>query len=244
MTTDLTAATEWLADRTPEQVDKAIRLSMKQQGLQLNVKEQTKIPENGPAYSVPIAATVHGNQSDINAMIERITKAQARAPDNKLEAWLAELAAISAPRKGSELSSRMTMAAYKTRLYGYPADVSRAALLDEPWKFFPTWAELQIVCERLSLPRRVMMAALKAGPSAEPNPAAELTDEERERRREKAAKLVEGFKQDLADHKLHTNATYNHKNHANHETCQAILASGERHWRGGLPINEATPKQD
>lgn len=49
------------------------------------------------------------------------------------------------------------------RLMQYPPDVAIKAVRDWPdsSKWFPTWAEIREVCEKLMGPRRVLEAALK-----------------------------------------------------------------------------------
>jgi len=102
------------------------------------------------------------------------------APKRKIEQWLAELSVISAKRADDAASEALRVEAYAARLSRYPADVVKAALLDRPWKFWPTWAELERVCEELSSPRRAMMSALRAGPKREEERRGP-TDEERAR---------------------------------------------------------------
>ncbi|SIT74710.1 hypothetical protein [Pontibaca methylaminivorans] len=70
---------------------------------------------------------------------------------------------------------------YASRLSEYPADVVRHALIRKTWQWFPTWSELERVCETLAGPRRHMLAALEA-PAPDPEPSRRpATPEERAR---------------------------------------------------------------
>lgn len=86
---------------------------------------------------------------------------------DQVEMWLVELSVITARRIDAAETEGLRVAAYASRLEGYPADVAREALLTHPWRFFPSWAELAEVCEKLVKPRRDMLAALaRAGDAA------------------------------------------------------------------------------
>jgi len=64
-------------------------------------------------------------------------------------------------RQNDELTERLTLAAYSSRLADYPADVVREALLGHVWRFWPSWYELHKFCEGLTAPRRQMLASLR-----------------------------------------------------------------------------------
>lgn len=111
------------------------------------------------------------------------------APVRMIEGWLSELSVIVARRTGDEFSEELRLTAYTSRLMAYPADVVRETLLVRTWKFWPTWMELQEECERLSAPRRHMLAALAKGPDSDDDQRLPPTAEERER----AAKVVKDY---------------------------------------------------
>lgn len=73
-------------------------------------------------------------------------------------------------------AAAVTIAAYKSVLSRYPLDVALQALRDWPERnrFFPAWAELREVCERLVAPRRELKAAIEFtmahGPDKPPQP--------------------------------------------------------------------------
>lgn len=83
------------------------------------------------------------------------------APDSALEDWLAELDVIAPKRAEDGLTAAVRLRAYTNRLAAYPADVARAALLDHLWPFWPSWAELHEVCERLVRERRLILLAAR-----------------------------------------------------------------------------------
>jgi hypothetical protein len=92
------------------------------------------------------------------------------APMRSLEEWLAELSVITARRQDDEFAEEVRVTAYARRLARRPADLARAALLEERWRFWPTWADLAEVCERLAAPPLAILRALMA-PPAPPKPA-------------------------------------------------------------------------
>ena len=103
------------------------------------------------------------------------------APTRMIEGWLAELSVIVARRGDDEFGDELRLSAYASRLARYPADISRRAILGERWKFWPTWYELENVCERLHSPRMRMMAALRRGPASQEPERRPATEDERAR---------------------------------------------------------------
>jgi len=102
------------------------------------------------------------------------------APMRKVEEWIARLSVVSAKRKDDAFSEELRVLEYSSRLSRYPADIVRHVLLERSYKFFPTWDELQKVCDAMTSPRRHMIAALERGPERkeERRPP---TDDERQR---------------------------------------------------------------
>jgi hypothetical protein len=87
----------------------------------------------------------------------------------------------------------LQLVAYASRLATYPADVVSHALRRTSWRFWPSWFELEKLCDGLAQPRRAMMAAID-------RVAQGLTEEEAEAKEERkrcdpkvVAELVRGF---------------------------------------------------
>lgn len=89
------------------------------------------------------------------------------ASERQVELWLAEMAVITARRRDDDGTESLRLQAYTSRLRGYPADVARAALIDTRWRWWPTWAELAEVCDRLVKPRLELQARLEMAADAE-----------------------------------------------------------------------------
>ncbi len=115
--------------------------------------------------------------------------------------WIAELSVITARREDAPEIEELRMQAYSQRLAGYPADVVREALLVRGWKFFPAWAELQEVCDRLVAGRRQIKDALDRAAAAQAERelraralptegTVTLTHEESEARRKRRATVL------------------------------------------------------
>jgi len=103
------------------------------------------------------------------ANIARLVEAALQpAPVSAMEAWIAELSVLVPRRAEDDMTEELRMAAYVSRLAAYPADVARDALLGRTWPFFPSWAELEAVCEEAVADRRLMLDACHRGPAAEP----------------------------------------------------------------------------
>lgn len=92
------------------------------------------------------------------------------APASQIEHWLAELDALTIPRKGDTVDAGMRLAAYTRRLSGFPADVVRHVLLEQTWKFWPTWEELSAALDRWTAPRRVAASHLRKADEAASRP--------------------------------------------------------------------------
>lgn len=169
MTTDLPQIAHRLAARTPAEIDSLTVSSAQSCGV--NLRERTDwhsgyVKPDGTV--VPSRVVKRGwvaeaeAQADLEAAIAKLDTALTPATREMIEMWLVELSVISARRVDAPETEELRVAAYTSRLAGYPADVARAALLAQPWRFFPTWAELQEVCEALVTPRREMRKAMEA----------------------------------------------------------------------------------
>lgn len=161
----------WLATQAPADVDKAAVLRASQLGVDLRVKVDYRFPKDERGNSLPVVTIVKGcdvigTPEARSQAIEALGKLETPAPARELEGWLAELAVITAKRAGDEFEETLRLEAYASRLRKYPADVSRAALLDRAWRFWPSWAELEAVCEQLAAPRRAMLRAMQDSAAA------------------------------------------------------------------------------
>ena len=158
---------EWLAQRKPEDVDKAAVSRASQRGVTLAVDYSFRFPKDERGNSLPVVTTVRGcsvaGAEEARALVlADLQKLQQPAPSRAVEGWLAELSVITAKRADDEFSETLRLEAYASRLRRYPADVAREAILGRTWKFWPSWAELEQVCENLSAPRKAMIRALGA----------------------------------------------------------------------------------
>lgn len=148
-------------------MDKAAASRASQHGVDLRVKYEGRYPagQNGealPSYMVAVACEAHGGTSA--AAIADLEKFLTPAPNRQIEAWLAELSVICAKRRDGEFDETLRLEAYASRLSRYPADVVRHVLLERSWQFWPTWAELEKICDAKSAPRRHMLHAMKNPP--------------------------------------------------------------------------------
>ena len=156
---------EWLAQRKPGDVDKAAVSQASRRGVTLDVEYNIRFPKDDRGNSLPIVMTVKsckaaGEDVARELVAADLQKLQMPAPVRAVEGWLAELSVITAKRAEDEFSETLRLEAYASRLRRYPADVAREAILGRTWKFWPTWAEMEQVCETLAAPRRAMLAAL------------------------------------------------------------------------------------
>ena len=169
---------EWLAKRSPADVDKAAVSQASRHNVGLRLECDYRFPKDEKGNSLGMVTLVKGcavtgSEDDRRAALADIEKLQAAAPVPVVEGWLAELSVITAKRADDVFSETLRLEAYTSRLRRYPADVAREALLARTWKFWPSWAELEAICDRMAAPRKAMVKALAADP---PN-----TTEDRER---------------------------------------------------------------
>lgn len=122
-------------------------------------------------YETPVkGCSVKGDAATVAEFAVRIEKLMEPAPKRLLEEWLAELSVITAKRQDDDFTETLRIEAYASRLSRYPADVAREALLGKTWKFWPTWAELEELCDQLSAPRKAMKNALNSARRHDPSP--------------------------------------------------------------------------
>lgn len=153
------------------------------------MRYEGRYPENGPGYQIAVGCAGHGDDDGRVATLADIHRLMTPAPSREIEGWLAELSVIVARRASEPMDEALRLEAYASRLRAYPADVVRAAVLGKRWQFWPTWAEMAGECDRLSAPRRHMVAALSqpfaAADDRRVRPVGEL-----ERMREMAARYI------------------------------------------------------
>lgn len=155
----------WLASRTPYQVEKALVSRASSRSVALDVIYEHRFPrdERGnplPVQSVCKAVKFSGSDEDVDAVRQDFIKAMQPAPEEMIEGWLAELSVISAKRTDDEFSETLRIGAYVARLRRYPADVVYDVLFRKTHRFFPTWAELEADLEVMTMPRRMTIEAL------------------------------------------------------------------------------------
>ncbi len=144
-------------------MDQAAALRASQHDVALRVRYEGRYPENAPSYTVAVGCEVSAAGNHVAAAAD-LANFLTPADTRDIEGWLAELSVITARRKGDEFSEALALTAYASRLRAYPADVARKATVGTSWQYWPTWAEMERVCEALSGPRRQMVAACKRGP--------------------------------------------------------------------------------
>jgi hypothetical protein len=186
---DTEKAAAWLAAQRPDTVDSAAVLRASSRGADLRVIKsgQATYDTNGNQTGFITHARgceVRGSDEARALALDDLVKFCTPAPVAALEEWLAELSVIVARRKDDDFGDELRLSAYASRLRAYPADIVREALLKHKWKFWPAWAELEAVCERLFSPRKHMMVALKAGPAPKGPEFRQATDDERKRAQE------------------------------------------------------------
>ncbi len=137
--------------------------------------------ERLPSYQVAVGCEVHGDAVAVQEALDDLRNFMTPAPIRSIEAWLAELSVLTAGRGREGLDAELLVSAYTGRLSQYPADVARHVLLGKSWKWFPSWDELEKLCEAMASPRRHMIAALERGPVEPEKPRQEPTQEERDR---------------------------------------------------------------
>lgn len=182
-----TEAASWLARHHPVEVDQAALSRASRLGAELRVRFEGRYPtgpngERLPSYQVAVGCEVDGTPVALDSAQSALAGFMTPAEAREIEGWLAELSVIVARRPGPEFDECLRLEAYAGRLRRYPADVVRAALLDRSWQFWPTWRELEVVCDALASPRRAMMAALERGNDWRE----ERTPDEAERKRAQA----------------------------------------------------------
>lgn len=179
---DTAAVLAWLSRHSPAEVDAAVVLRASQLGVALKANSDIRgrYDEHGAFLGYVTTRRWYeavGTDDDKARVADALRKMEARAPQDAIEGWLAELSVITAKRADDEFTETLRLAAYASRLSAYPADVARAACLGREWRWWPTWAELKDECDRLAAPRREMASALRI--AAQPRQEAPADDRKR-----------------------------------------------------------------
>jgi hypothetical protein len=183
---DTEKAAAWLAAQEPDTVDSAAALRASSRGVELRVVKSGHAVYDGNGNQTGFVTyargcEVSGDEASRQLALDDLIKFSTPAPVHAVEEWLAELSVIVARRGDDQFGDELRLSAYVARLGRYPADVVKHALLRHRWKFWPTWTELEDVCERMFSPRKHMMAALRSGPKQREPEWRKATDEEKRR---------------------------------------------------------------
>ena len=169
-------AVAWLVQRSPSEVDRALRSLASSHNVALQVSYDTRqtrdIAGNVTTHFFAKSCQGSGQIEDAERVAAKIAAAMEPAPVGMIEGWLAELSVIVARKKDDEFGETLRIEAYASRLRAYPADVAKAALLGRVWRFWPSWAELADLCDSMVMERQHMLSAayrlIKPAPPAPP----------------------------------------------------------------------------
>ena len=125
-------------------------------------RSDCRFPAGGGFYTVLVVEEVRGSPEARDAALTKLKRFMTPASQPELEVWLAELSVIVARRIDDDATEALRLTAYTSRLSDYPADIAREALLRRPWRFWPSWAELEDVCKDLRRPRLSMIREIEA----------------------------------------------------------------------------------
>ena len=151
----------WLATRSPAEVDQAAVLHAAKHGLSVVFLSPGGFPFGLDANREFLDTCSVDGVADFAAVADELRKLLSPAPEVAIEEWVAELSVITARRPADEFEERLRLRAYASRLRRYPADVAKHVLLEHPWRFWPSWAEVKEQCDDLVKPRRLMIGALE-----------------------------------------------------------------------------------
>lgn len=146
-------------------MDEAIHSLASSHGVTLTVDRTYHVPRDEHGNPKDWVFTVRGAKAvgpaaacaDLHA---RLVNTLSPPPARQIEGWLAELSVIVARRPDDEFTETLRVEAYAGRLSRYPADIVRDVLLGKTWRFWPSWAELEPLCEAATAGRKAMLSAL------------------------------------------------------------------------------------
>ena len=203
---DTARVAAWLARQETVDVDKVAVSRARQHGVGLVVRYEGRYPSDKdgnplPSYTLAVGCSIAVDEPEKLAFaIADMRNFMTPSPVRQVEAWLAELSVIVAKRQDDDLNETLRLEAYASRLSRYPADVVRSVLLGRTYKFWPTWQELEIECEKLIAPRKNMLLALQnwKEPKHEPERRS-ATEEEKARVAALVAEMFPGVSQEWRD---------------------------------------------
>ena len=182
------AIAAWLAGKAPQDVDKvAVSRLSSQHGVCLEIKYNHVMQYDANGNKLGYLTAAGGcnvslrEGADLQAALSDLENFQTPAPKEQIEMWLAELSVTVAKRQDDHFADALRLEVYSSRLCQFPADVAKTAILETRWKFWPTWAEMEEVCDRAASIRRHMAAAIKRGPQQPEKEWRHATPEERAR---------------------------------------------------------------
>lgn len=162
---DIAKVRSLLAGQDPKDVDEAAVSRASQLGVELKVLYDYRFPRDERGNSLPLITLIKGVQvkGTEAARVEAASAIQLlmlNADSRDIEGWLAELSVIVIKRREDEFDEELRLEAYASRLRRYPTDVVCSAILAHTWRYWPSWAELEAICEQLAGPRRAMLRSL------------------------------------------------------------------------------------
>lgn len=157
-------ARQWLIDRTPTEVDQALRTSLRSTlKIVLQEHKELRFPVEGGYRSELVAFSVIDPDGNAAAALARVEAALTPAETQQVQEWLVALQAATAGAKRSEVNMRVAYGLYTGALMRFPADIAKAVCehfaLKSKW--FPVLADVVEHCERLANPRFKMAEALR-----------------------------------------------------------------------------------
>ncbi len=166
VTQDDLRVVEWLASRSPYQVEKALVSRASSRNVDLDIIYEHRFPRDDKGRPLPVQSvfrgvTVRGDREQIKKVCDDFRKALAPATQEMIEGWLAELSVITAKRNDDDFAEMLRIGAYVARLQRYPADILYEILLRRSHKFFPTWADLEPDLERMTRARHAVIHSLE-----------------------------------------------------------------------------------
>ena len=150
--TSPSVARNWLLERRPEEVDLALRTSLRSSlNVGLRANEELRFPTAGGYTAELVSYSVSDPDDRSQAALSKVQAAMTPATADQIEEWLVALQVATAGAKRSDAA-----------LSRFPADIAKAACehfaMRSRW--FPVLADLVEFCERLERPRRKMVEAL------------------------------------------------------------------------------------
>lgn len=158
-----------LAQPSVAEADKALLASLRSQhGVEAIFQTESRFPIEGGYYTATVGCSVHPEDAgNLPAAIARMEAASIQPTREQAEDWLILLQAATAGGRKGEIDSAIALEVYSGLLSKYPADVAREACANLALKnrpggnWFPTLADLNAECEKLSDRRKLVLSAMK-----------------------------------------------------------------------------------